>query len=674
MKLRSPLRSPVRPVLRSPLEAGSGGLSTAFQAALSDARIAVFMPDAAAYSGKYAPNRVNTAQPSDNIIAFPTGPIMNATGSATLPVRTPYHTTWADSHGTSWATRLTATADTSIFYLYRPSIGPGLPAGQYTMEFRMRSMPTFGSLALTRYGPTSSYSTGTVQELDWTQAANEAGTTFSVTFTYNGTDDIAIRPPAVTNATDHIWDVLLDRVRLYSGANVPAWEVEAVRLEGFRKAWAYPNSIRLDANNAWDLQAGDAGGWLLEPALANHPYTAMTQMDISSVSTIDATDSNSYALAIPTDPTNATALGLLTPNIGYYENLADRQGKMKMNPPSDVFNKLSGAPVDRVGAVIMGQTFGASGRRHYFDRAMVYEDATAWAGLSTNRHHAGSGTTAQSPHQTIGEQVGKHVLKAIWDRVLTPTEWAAKVTAIQAYLRSRGLLADIQDFHILSGDSNWTSGDAEFTGIIARKDFHSPAKNLLLANFAEGGTGIGETWGTNKLTIDPLGRFMAYELPALTHLANAGIKVAYWNGVGTNDFNEIYGVPAWGEAQYLANRLTIANLVLAAHPTNTFVFDFTIIAAGSGSGRDYTPSGRLTVNQGIRDYISSPRHVLCDLGGTGCDLGDQAIADLSTHLVEVAPGGIHLRNAVSAPSGIGDDIAAAYIASQLPTLRAAMGL
>jgi hypothetical protein len=167
--------------------------------------------------------------------------------------------------------------------------------------------------------------------------------------------------------------------------------------------------------------------------------------------------------------------------------------------------------------------------------------------------------------------------------------------------------------------------------------------------------------------MDPRGRLIATEIPVMEAALRAGRKVCYHLLWGTNDFTEINGVDGWGVAAYNDTRQAVVEHLLALHP-NMWVQEYTIVAAGTDSGRTYQPKVRDAVNRLRREQAAqhqSPRHRLCDLGGPSSVLGDQATADIGTYLLEPPRTGVHFNRA-------GDAAAAQYVRDAIVSLRAAM--
>jgi hypothetical protein len=589
---------------------------------------------------------------------------MNESGAAT-PTKTNFYGSLTDPSGvTNKATRLVSTGNNQVFYFYRPSNCPAIPAGTYGLRFRARLL-TGGTEFTLSFGLSSAYATKTVKDLDWSNSTNDADTTFEVEFAYSGTGDIAVRLPVTGN------DFLIDRIQLYLGglAAIPAWSAEV--LKGARKAITFEDAFSLDANGNWDLTQNSGGGYILEPDLNDVAYTELTIMDVFALDDLDVAGGGTlaYSLAIP----QSTRLGTVIstgPHIGVETNTTPYEGRAKWGP--QVLRAETGLGILDAGLVIVGQALDASGRIAYFNEVVAKEDATAWAGVTANRWHIGSGSTATRAHIDAQEVVGKHALKVIWDRKIEPDEWAEKCAVIRAYFANHGGMGDIPDFHVLSGDSNWTSATGDWTQVISADQYFTPDRNLLFINPSVGGTGVAEVYGSSPYpaAMSASGRLLVTEAPALLAAAQAGRKAVYHLGWGTNDFTEIYGVANWGTAAYDATRGAVVEYLLNLHP-NIYVLEYTILARGTGSGGNYDAAGRLTINGNIRTRQAADttgRHFLCDAGGASSDLGDQTIADTGTYLVEAAPNGIHLIN----PTG--DAVMAAFVKPVIESLRTSMGV
>jgi hypothetical protein len=473
--------------------------------------------------------------------------------------------------------------------------------------------------------------------------------------------------------------MLIDRVQVYSGglAAIPPWESEVI--EGARRAFTFDNAFRQDGGN-WDLQDGKGGAIILEPGGVNKTYTSITFYACVSADALDTGTTVQYEIAFPTDSINGTSL-TTTAHIGFEAINAPYEGRIKMVPASIRPDTLLAA--DGMGMMVLAMSLSSTGRRHYVNGHLVLADSTAWAGATTSRFLLGAASTTQRAHQTASESIGHKAFHAIYDSQHSDATVKSYSEMLLAKVDERrgspvsayAVRALERDYHVLSGDSNWTQGTGDWIQLISARGYFSPKRNIWGSDTSGGGTGIAEVYGQRPYptAMDVAGRLLVTEAPILLAAARAGIKAVYHFGVGTNDFFEIQGASpggAWGTAAYDATRAEIVRYLLALHP-NISVLEYTIIAAGTGSGRDYTPATRITVNANIRTRVTasnSPRHRLCDVGGTGCVLGDQTTADLGTYLIEAAPGGIHLIN----PTG--DAVFAAFVKPVIEATRTALGV
>ena len=627
----------------------------------ASARHAIVWGDAANHKGRYVPDRAMAGTPSGNLLAFSTGPLVNESSSV-LPVKTNFHATWSDAAGTSFATRLRSTG-TQLFYLYRPASSPALPAGKYGLRFRCRATPGCGDQAIW-FGPTTRLTPAVARDLDWTQPANTAATTFSLEFQYSGTGDIAIRLPAAGT------DIQIDRLQLYFGglAVVPSWTKELAGLRGARKGFSAPNAFRIDAQGNWALDAGTGGAWILEPGLADHVYDqGVTILHACALDDLKPASGQTVGFGVATRCDARLGTNLNTFHLGFRTNASPFQGQVQFAPSTNV-SEQTGFQALGSGILVLGQAADASGRRMFVDEIPVLSEPVPFEPFTANSWHVGAGSTAERAHVTNFELAGRHAITLIWDRALSDEEWAYAARVVQQWLAGRGA-ASFPDFHVFSGDSNWTKGIGDVMQLLSAHGFLDPGRNLWSRDTSRGGTGVAEVYGANPwpAPMDPNGRLLATEVPMMLAALRAGRKVVYHLVWGTNDFTEISGVHHWGVSAYNATRQAVVDYLLALHP-NLWVLEYTIVAAGSGSGRWYQPADRETVNQLRREQVArcqDPRHRLCDLGGPDCVLGSQAVADRGTYLLELPGCGVHFNRA-------GDAAAAAFIRPRLVALREAM--
>lgn len=627
----------------------------------ASARHAIVWGDAAKNAGRFAPNRSTGQMPTANLLAFSTGPVMNESGAA-LPIKTNNYVSWSDAAGTSYATRLQSTG-IQMFYLYRSSTCPAIPTGTYGLKFRCRSTSGMGNQTV-RFGLASGLASGIAADLDWTQSSNTAATTFSVQFTYNGSGEIVIRLPAAG------MDVQIDRLQLYFGglAAIPTWADEVAGLQGGRKAFSVPNAFSLDTRGNWNLTANSGGGWILEPGLADHTYAnGVTIMHACALDDLEtaAGQSIAYGLATRSDARLGTTINTL--HLGFETNTTPYQGQITF-APSTAFRAQANFQALKGGILVLGQAADANGRRMFVDEIPVLTEHVPFGALTTNCWHVGAGSNYSTrAHMADFETIGRHAITLIWDRALSNQEWADAALVVQAYLKDKGG-ASFPDFHIFSGDSNWTKGTGDVMQLVSADGYFSPGRNQWGRDTSVGGTGIAEVYGNKPYPapMDPAGRFLATEVPMIEAALRAGRKIAYHLLWGTNDFLEMDAVRGWGPTAYNQTRQAIVDYLLAMHD-NVWVQEYTIVAAGSGSGRYYSAAARESMNKIRRAEWGKhrPRHRLCDLGGTYCVLGDQQIADAGTYLNEPAPGGVHFNRA-------GDAEAAEYLKQNFIALRLAM--
>lgn len=632
----------------------------------SGARHIIDFADARSNGRRYIPNRATGKTPARNLISFPTGPIVNESGAST-PTKTNASTVNTDPSGvTNRATRLVATATNQGHLFYQQSSCPQIPSGVYGLRFRAR-IPTGGASFTLSYGLSTALTTKLVQDLDWSNSANDVATTFDVEFTYAGTGDIQIRLPAVGN------DMLIDRIQCYQGglAAIPTWAAEAAALAGggVKPPFSFDNAIPIDFQGSWSQADGGGGMILREPGLDDFTYSAMTVMVVASCDDYDPGSSIQYVFASQADTRLGSTVNSF--HLGFEGTAAPpNQGHVKYAPTTAIRAQTLLSAKGH-GSIVYGQGVSASGRRMYMDEIPILTETTAFVPVTQTHWRLGSASTATRAFLQASENVGKVSMLIVWPRQLSDDEWAYWARILKARVDARGVaMAAFKDFHVFSGDSNWTKADGDWLQLIEAPDNFAPAPNVWGRDTAVGGTGIAEVWGASPYpaAMSATGRLATTETQIALAAAKAGHKVCYHFGVGTNDFFEIDGIPLWGTAAYDATRAAVVRYLLNLHP-NISVLEYTIIAAGSGSGRNYSSATRLTVNANIRARVAADtthRLFLCDIGAEP-SLGDQATADVGTYLVEAAPGGIHYN-------GSGDVLAAAFVKPVIQAWRSAMGL
>jgi hypothetical protein len=588
-----------------------GPFARAWKALIAGTRHAIIWGDSAKHGGRFVPNAKTGKVPSGNLITFSTGPIVNESGGST-PTRTTHHVTWTDVDGTTSATRLLSTSTNQALFLYRFSTCPAIPAGTYGIRCRMRASPGTGPWTVNIGNTTPGLTACTVEDLDWEDPANRATTTFEASFVFNGSaGDFVIRPAA--NGAD----ILVDRIQIYYGgtASIPAWHAEVI--EGGRKGHSFARSIPLDQDRNWNIAVDSGGGWILEPQLADVEYEEMTVMHAAALEDLDSPSSVGYCVAFP----SSTRLGILITDfsVGFELVSAPYNGQVRMFPENDMRPKTSFQALDQ-GMILIGQALSSAGARHFVNEIPVLEVATPWGPFTTNRWYVGAGTTSLNhrAHIDTNEVVGKHALTFIWDRALTNEEYAEAAILVQQYLKGR--LDRFRDFHVLSGDSNWTKGTNDWTQLISDDSYFTPKHNLYASNTSVGGHGLDQIEGVS-------GRLALSDGPKMLAAAKAGRKCLYHLGVGTNDFPEMVG--GGSVASYLARLQAVLNQALQLH-SNIDVMYYTILARGTSSGDSYTPANRVAVNAAMIAWAASHpsgRVYVCDVGGSASVLGDQAQVD-----------------------------------------------
>ncbi|HEX4331950.1 MAG TPA: SGNH/GDSL hydrolase family protein [Usitatibacter sp.] len=568
---------------------------------LSRARI--FIDWSAASGSGCVPNRNDPREPTRNRIAFPTGPIVNESG-APAPVHTPYYGKVADPSGTSHgATRIVTTAHQTFFF-YRTETCPAMPAGAYGLRFRLRASPGTGPHAF-EFGLSTQYVKGHASDLDWASPHDEAATTFSVEFQYEGEGDIAIRfaGPA---------DCLIDRIQLYPGGlkAIAAWREEAI--VGARTAFAFPGSFAHNARGNWIIAAGSAGAWIYEPGLEARSYEAITVMHVGSLDALPR-QSLATALSVPADAELGTKRDA-TIFLGWEATVPDYAGELRMRPAKS-FRSHTGINLLGAGIHIQGQVLDASGARMYFWEIPVYSERSAFQPMRVNRWLVGSGANTARAWQPQAEAPGEHVCTLVWDSALSQEDWEEACAGVREAFADRGL-AKVPEFHLFSGDSNATRATGDWTQLVTSAGYFAPARDLWASNTSVGGQRTSSLEG-------PAGRWAVTDSPILLASAKGARATLYHYLMGTNDWQDLatHGVEA-----YVRRVQAILSSSLALHPGISVMYH-TILPRGDEQSLSagFEPHRR-DANARMRAWIAaqdSRRVRLCDFGDNPT-IGDAA--------------------------------------------------
>ena len=577
-------------------------------ALLAEARIFIDWSDAATRARRFARNQ-NAPVPSANMIAYPTGPMVNEGGGST-PTRTQFSTLAPDPGGTNNAMRCQATANNQVVYFVRSAQGPMPPAGQYTLRLRARAAPGTGPWAIS-FGFSGGYTAGSVPDLDWQDPANEAATTFTTTFTYNGTSDMALR----LNASGA--DVLVDRLQLYEGASVPAWADEA--FGGGRLPYAFANSLTLDADNNVNQVGVVSGLTLLDPAFpAAHTYTGYTRMTVSSLA------------ATPSAATHVANLhvadgGTTTSNLLQFDNTAPYGGELNAFHGGASTRSSHAANIAGKGVFIGGDGRSETVRKVWVDTAPQAVSDSAFAGLSVRRWSLGGYSATNIAGLRSFTAPGTYCYTVIWDRLLSDAEWTSVANHLRQRLITRGVARMLMtDMHVISGDSNSTRGTGDWTQLVTADGYMTGQRNLITTVTSVGGQGlehiVNGVSDTAPATITTAGRYWQKDRPTLLGAVEDGRYALYHLPIGTNDWDWLESV---GATTYVGWVQDFIVAVLAEHP-RIHVLWYSLLPQTTTS-RPNWEALRLAVNSDMAAWISGQSRVhLCDFGGSAT-IGDRSL-------------------------------------------------
>lgn len=597
-----------------------GGGADPGLAVLAEARIYVDWSDAANHGGKYAINRNDARTVTPNLLAFPTGPIVNESGGAT-PTRTNNYANGPDG-ATLTAARLESTGTNQVHYLCRPSlITPTLPNGTYSIRFRARSNTGKGDQTL-NIGLSSSYLSVTCKELDWSNPANLAATTFEREFTFSGTGDPAIRLPSSGE------DIIIDHLQFHDGplSTMPAYSPHVPA--GGRKGFSFTDSLVLDANDLVDTTGQTSGMLVFDPDFpAAHTYSAYTTMVVCS---LNATPGATAHIA-NTHPGDG---GTTTANVISAEGTPPYSGEINASATSSSRSSMA-ANLSGYGLFIAGQGRDATTRKVYIDTVPAYIESRAFAGVNASRFTVGGFTTSNVADLRGNLSTGKHAYYVRWDRLLTDTEWKDAANALRGLLSGRGIsLAPLTDYHVISGDSNSTRANNDWTQLVTAKDYLTPQRNLVASITSVGGQGIddierdksGAESGLADGTITANGRFGVRDLPALLGGVEDGRYSLYHLPIGTNDWDLLDAYSGDNTAKataYVARVQALIAHALSFHE-RIHVMWYSLLPQTSTS-RPNWETQRLEVNSQMAAWIATQDRVhLCDFGGSAT-IGDRSL-------------------------------------------------
>jgi hypothetical protein len=596
--------------------------AAAGEALLAQATVFIDWSDAANHGGRFARNQNDPRTPSRNMLSFPTGPMVNESGAGT-----PTKVTFVDGpDGPGTATRLTATANNQVFYLHRASNSPVPPAGTLSLRFMIIAEPGTGPHAFS-FGLSTALQAGSALDLDWTNPANHAAATFFVDIpAYAASGDIMIR------LTTSGAQVRIARLQFHDGAlaSMPAWSAEV--FTGAHRSFKFANALTLDADGMLDTTGWSGGGWMLFPDLSPVAVTSYMSIHVGSYSEL-TTGSANYAHALHSN--SGTGLTSATHAMGV-ENSAPYAGEATVNP-TIVRSKMAANVVGK-GVFIMAQVQTPTERRVYFEGIPALREAKVFNGFTARCVALNAYTT-----NTRAELPGlvKHGKSAyeVWAANMAPTEAEMQqvFAALRVRLAARGIaLMDWDDFHGLSGDSNWTRATGDHTQLLTAAGFAAPGKDVIAAITAVGGEGLGDLECGNKDTwtgvITDAGRFRSIEKPMMEAATAAGKAFLYHPGMGTNDWQRINA----DRDAYIAHYFALCEEARAAGDVDIALDGIMPQYAPAPSAATAFETNRLYVNAAFAAKAAAdPAHYwYTDFGVVQADL---------------LPDGIHLDTALAAP-------------------------
>lgn len=541
--------------------------------------------------GKFAPDLANAGTPSSNMICFPTGPIMNESGS-TSPAKTNNTTLVTSPDGVkNLATRILTSGSNSDFYFHRASSCPVPPSGPQALRFRMRAAPGTGPWNFTA-GLSTSLVSDIAEDLDWTNSANDAATTFECEFTYAGTGDVKLRLPTLGS------DVIIDRIQWYAGtlADIPDWDDEV--LLGGRRGFSFEGSMPLDSQGAFDTTSLSSGAWILEPGLEYHTYaTGAAIFHYGSYEGPAPVASTANFVCAPLDAAAGTAQTRLALGIDYPTALgvpAAGYGTLyqRANGATGNRNFTRYHPTDQ-GMFMSGiSASSTNGNKFWISDVCWYRESTSlWTSKQFNRWTVGAYTTTQRADLQAAQAKGKYAFTAIMDREPTQAEVTELREYFEYYATDRGYtVAVMDDMHVFSGDSNGTIGGAtDWVSLMGGDGAFDDQPNLVLMSTSIGGQGVDELEGVS-------GRYALKDSVFLEAITDSGRRAFYHIPIGENDFTAIAAsASAWVD-RYTA----IAEAGEAISVGNVWPVGYGPLPRPDG-GASYE-TNRLLAGEAIRDW------------------------------------------------------------------------
>jgi hypothetical protein len=607
---------------------------------LAEARILVDWSDAANHGGAYAENQ-NSPGRTANMFSLVSGLMSNETG-ATTPTRVQRVT---GPGGAATAMRLTATANNQVNAFFRPVAGLAVPPGTYTLRFRCRAVAGTGPHAFA-YGQINTPATGSAVDLDWTNPANDAATTFTTTFVYSA-GDIAIR----LNTTGQ--SVEIDRLQCYAGdaTALPAWGDEV--FTGGAPGCSYAGALPLDGDDLVEITARPSGMLLIDPDFPlTHAYSEYT---IISASSVDASQTTAgHVMNI--HPAHG---GTTTGDILFIEGASPYVGEFNTFP--SVTRSQMAVQLTGKGVTFMGQRRSATTRTVFFDTIPAFKSTTAFTTKNASVWTVGSFTNTQVASLQGSVAKGKYAFSAVWDRALTDSEYAEAVDAMRTIMAGRSVpMMAFNDWHVISGDSNSTRSDGDWTQRVTAAGFHSPGSDMYAMITSVGGQGIDNIDGTGN-------RFDLMDAPGLLRGTDNGRIAFYHLCIGTNDWDilDAYtGTNAERAAQYVVRVQALIQQALDLNPRVNVIW-YSLLPQTTTS-RPNWEAQRLEVNSLMRTWIGVTNRVhICDVGGS---------ATIGSRSLQAGGGGTYYLSDEIHLNPAGDVEFASIVLTSLATARTAAGL
>jgi hypothetical protein len=310
--------------------------------------------------------------------------------------------------------------------------------------------------------------------------------------------------------------------------------------------------------------------------------------------------------------------------------------------------------------IAIGQSRDSTTRKVYIDTVKTFESAVAFSGLDVARWTVGSWTTTNTASLRSFWARGKFAFSAVWDRALSEEEYRAAVEEMRARLSARTISMAQFDWHVISGDSNSTRANNDWSQLVTAAGYHSPDDDMLAMVTSVGGQGIDNIDGAGN-------RFDLIDGTGLLRGTDNGRTSFYNLCIGTNDWDilDAYsGTTAEQAAQYVTRVQALIQRALDLHP-RVHVIWYSLLPQ-TATNRPNWEAQRLEVNNLMRTWIAATSRVhICDVGGSAT-IGDRSL--------QAGGGGTYYLSDEIHLSAAGDVEFAAIVRTSLATARAAAGL